>query len=426
MLHFVPESCIQTPLPLFCDLLQARIRSLEAQLRAAQACAAVGQLRSPPPSPPTRSSPASPADSCHAGGAAAREPHPEHIQRSPPCSSSSTAGSPGPTPQQASPLPDKENQGGNWPRGDFSKRQQAGNKAAQWDEERSELLSLLERLQDQLSAHAELAASARRSSRPPQRPHATPPPSPFCQAQFAGQDAEDAEVAAAAALAPAAEAAQEAAEAGAAPCGSGEPAACMPATAQRSSRAASNLEASFDSVDGSSTASEEASAADVGAEGGSPAVAAHPVFDSPLPPESVARSGAPSPPSVRPPWSPAAEQQQGEGQTPNSRPSAAAGSLEEAAEEHGQPILRARSSAGASQTLEAFLSPPAGSSPIACAAPLSSAGMQQCAEQQRLQQAEQRAAELEVGWLLLWLARILRFNALCDAVLLVLLGLHVC
>ncbi|PRW59069.1 Chaperone dnaJ isoform B [Chlorella sorokiniana] len=374
---------------------EARIRSLEAQLRAVQAGAAVGRLRSPPPSPPTHSGAASPADSCGAGEAVPCEPHPEVSQQSPPYGTSGAAGSPGLSPQQASPQPDKENQGGNWSPAGTSRRQQAGSKAAQWDEERSELLSLLERLQDQLSAHAELAASARRGSRPPQRQHATPPPSPFCQPLFDGHDEEEAGLAAAAEEDTAAE---EADEAGGMPQCSGEPTAYTPATAQRSSRATSNLEASFDSASGSSgPASEEPSAEEVGAGGSSPAVAAHPVFDSPLPPESVARSGAPSPPSVRPAQSPAAdEQRQGEEQTPSSRPATSAASLEEAAEEQqGQPIPRARSSAGGSQTLETFLSPPAGSSPVACAVPTSSAGLQASAQQQRLQQAEQRAAELE-------------------------------
>lgn len=376
-------------------VLQARIRSLQAQLRAAQAGAAVGQLRSPPPSPPAHSQPASPAGSCGAGETVPCEPHPEHSQQSPPYSSSGMAGSPGFTSQHASPLPDKENQGGNWSPGVGGRRQQGGSKTAQWDEERSELLNLLERLQDQLAAHAELAASARRSSRPPQRQHAAPPPSPFCQPQFGGEDEEDAEVAAAAATA-----AEEGATADAVPCGSGEPAAFTPATAQRSSRAASKLEASFDSVSGSSAASEEASAEQVGVEGTSPTVAAHPVFDSPLPPESLARSGAPSPPSVRPPRAAGAEQQQqqGEEQTPSSRPTASAvASLEEGEEPQGQPIPRARSSAGASQTLEAFLSPPTGSSPVVNAAQCSGSSLEATAEQQRLQQAEQRAAELEVG-----------------------------
>ena len=357
----------------------------------------MGQLRSPPPSPPAHSGPASPAGSCGAGEAVPCEPHLEHSQQSPPYSTSGVADSPGATPQQASPAPDKENQGSNWSPGDTSKRQQAGHKAAQWDEERLELLNLLERLQDQLSAHAELAASARKSSRPPQRQHAAPPPSPFCQRHFAEQEVEDGETAASAVVDEAAEAG-EAAEGGAMPCGSGEPTAFSPATAQRSNRAAGNLQASFDSVGGSSTASEEPSSEEVGAEGGSPAVAAHPVFDSPLPPESVARSGAPSPPSVRPPQSEiAGAQQQGEEQTPSSRPAAAPASLEEAVEQEGQPIPRARSSAGASQTLEAFLSPPAGSSPVAYGAPPGSANLPATAEQQRLLQAEQRAAELEVG-----------------------------
>lgn len=356
----------------------------------------MGQLRSPPPSPPAHSGPASPVGSFGAGEAVPCEPQLEHSQQSPPYSSSGAADSPGATPQQASPAPDKENQGSNWSPGDTSKRQQTGHKAAQWDEERLELLNLLERLQDQLSAHAELASSARKSNRPPQWQQAAPPPSPFCQPQRA-EDREDEEAAAAAVVDEAAETG-EAAEGGAMPCGSGEPTACSPATAQRSSRAAGNLQASFDSVGGSSTASEELSSEEVGAEGGSPAVAAHPVFDSPLPPESVARSGAPSPPSVRPPQlEVAGAQHQGEEQTPSSRPAAAAASLEEAVEQEGQPIPRARSSAGASQTLEAFLSPPAGSSPLAYGAPPSSSNLPSTAEQQRLQQAEQRAAELEVG-----------------------------
>ena len=255
-------------------------------------------------------------------------------------------------------------------------------KAVQWDEERSELLSLLERLQDQLSAHAELTASARRGSRPPQR-RAEPPPSPFSQPHFEGQGEQRGEaVAAADEQAPTA-----------------EPAAFAPASGRRGGRAASNLEASFDSVSGSaaSDGASTASSKEEDVAGGSPTVAAHPLFDSPLPPESVARSGAPSPPSVRPPRPAAAEQQEDEEQpTPSSGPAAAAGSPAHAEEQCGQPVPHARSSASGSQTLEAFLSPPMGSSPVPEAAFTASAPPQAGAEQQRLQQAEQRAAELEV------------------------------
>ena len=110
--------------------------------------------------------------------------------------------------------------------------------------------------------------------------------------------------------------------------------------------------------------------------------------DSPVPPRSAGCSGVPSPATVHQ----AAAGDREAGIPCRGAPPSADGTKQQ------QQQQQRSASAGASHTLDAFLATPAAP---AAAAPPSSA---QAAEQERLQQAEQRAAELEVrlgeGWVL--------------------------
>lgn len=351
----------------------------------------MGQLRSPPPSPPlhagafsaTATEPAGSSPAASASSAEAQQLQSEDSEQAAYGGVDSTAATPQRTGADASPPAlNKEN------------ANLAGNTSAQqgrrqhdkelWDDERSELLNLLERLQDQLSTHAEQQAAGSHQGTTP-RQQATPgggggqapPPSPFCQPMYGEEQAgEEGEEHASAAAHCASKERQPAAAGG-----------------RRGSRAASNLETSFAGVSGDSLPSAEASsdcAESDAVEGSSPAVVAHHMADSPLPtPHSTTRSNAPSPPSVRQPVRPADEE----------APTAATsgpGAVDEG-------IRQQRSaSASGSQKLEAFLSPPSGCRPTPTAAPAAPGSAQAEEEQQRLLQAEQRTAQLEVrlpGWM---------------------------
>lgn len=339
-----------------------------------------GQLRSPPPSPLAHAYSASPAGS--ASSVDAHDLLSEGSERS--ADDVMQGGSGAGTPGNASPGTDKENA---CLAGNGGGRQARRPAKAQWDEERSELLSLLERLQDQLSVHAEQQASASKCERGPQRRQqgtprgrAAPPPSPFSQPLGNAGTTEE-----------------QLWQPQPPPEVVGEQQTPMPPTAsqerqaspagRRSSGAAGNLSASFDRVSGDSAESTSTAESEE-VEGGSPAITSHhPGFsDSPLPLHSATRSGAPSPPSVR-------QQRPSEEQAP-----CAADDCADDAPEQLQQRWSARgcSSAGGSQTLEAFLSPPGCSPTPATEPPCSSSSAQDAAKQQRLLQAEQRAAELEV------------------------------
>lgn len=378
------------PAALLLLLPQARVGVLKAQLRAAQggsrAEGAVGQLRSPPPSPAATAGGASPATAAQPGASPAASASSAEEDLRAEASAQSAYSDPaaeysgrGQPPQPA----DKENVGGN---GSSSSRPRQAAKAP-WDDERSELLSLLERLQGQLSVHAEQQASGAtpRKQQQQQRPK---------QQRQAAADGSRAPATSPFASQPPEQERQR---------------GSSPSGARPGSRAAANLEPSFESTvsgsGGSGSGSPAGSSRSAESDGGSPAVAAHhfsadsplpplplpadsplpPVTDgSPLPPHSCARSGAPSPPSVRPMRRPVSAEQ-----PPGASPQSSAGVGGSPSKQQKQHVQR-----GASATMEAFLSPP-----VQCDSPApASAGAQPSRdEQQRLQQAERRAAELEVS-----------------------------
>lgn len=407
--------------------MQAHIRALEVQLQAAQAAnlrPASDTLHSPPSSPPQpgHASPAASSSGTAEGQALEAEDSEQSV--------AGPAGSNAGTPAQpsSSPQPNKENAnlGGNGRQGDgtsgggggfggSNRGQQAkAPPKGQWDAERSELLTLLERLQDQLSTHAEqqqqAAATAAtpghaaggRNSMPRRKAAAdggcAPPPSPFCQPLHG--EAGGAEQRSAACTSPK----HTAAFTPQSHHGGSEDGSCQPAGGQRAGGAASNLQASFESVSGGSSGVSEPTASPCHspgytAEGGSPAVNAHHhiAADSPTTQRSARRSSAPSPPSVRQQWAPAPASPAGE-HTPSSATPAAEGvapvssqaQFFPAEQQPQKPQPRCKTPGGSGHTMEAFLGASPGSS-----APLPSSTPS--AEQaERLQQAEQRAADLEV------------------------------
>lgn len=360
----------------FLFLLQARIRALEVQLAAAHASrrSLLGSLCSPPASPPQHAgSPCSEhsIDEDPQDGIAT----PARLRTESSCDADLSHGSFGDVgvqPSAASSLHNKENASRNAAaNGHGSSRAEQACKE-KWDDERSELLSLLERLQGQLEARAEQHAATADDShtarmRSEQQPGCADDGTEGCSQPRVGTPV----------------AAQHQQQ--------------QHVPGRAASSPSSSGEASFDSAGG-------------GADGASPTVAAHHMTESPLPSMSAARSGAPSPASVRqqrsasPAASPASEKRPAGagGQTPVSHAQAtehvpAAHQVSSMQSQPGQhEHQKHKLSSSGSRTLEAFF----GRSPseaAAAAAPAAAAiGQATAAEQQRLQQAEMRAAELEV------------------------------
>ncbi|KAL4425786.1 hypothetical protein ABPG75_009802 [Micractinium tetrahymenae] len=355
---------------------EARMQALEAQLAAARASrrGLLGSLCSPPASPPQH------AGSPCSDGSVDEGPQdgiatPSGLRPESSWDAGLLGGSSEnvtPEPSAASPRPNKENASVNaagTARGSSRARQACKE---EWDEERSELLSLLERLQGQLEARAEQQAVAADDS-----------PAPVHGPAGHSVPAHDS----------------------AAPCC--QPPVGTPVAAQRQQQAVPGPSASSPSSGSSAEASFESVAE--GADGGPPTVVAHHMAESPLPPPSASRSGAPSPPSARPQRpapgaSPAAEAQQAGGgePTPASRapasepvPAQQQSSAKQEQPERQQQQQHPKLSSSGGRTLDAFF----GHSPsdtAAATAPARAAAAQAAAkEQERLQQAEQRAAELE-------------------------------
>jgi hypothetical protein len=387
--------------------MQARIRALQEQLQAAQAAAnqgPPGSPHSPPSSPPPQTGHASPAGSTNtAEGQLLGAEDSEQSVAGPASSNAVTPERPG-----SSPLPNKENAnvGGNSGQGNGGAGSSRGQRVpakGQWDAERSELLTLLERLQDQLSTHAEQqsAAAGGRSATPQRKAAAVgssaPPPSPFCQPLHGEAEQEELWTSPPHTAAP-----TPSSQAG----GSGDE-RCQSGGGLRAGGPPSNLQASFESVSGGSSGVSEPTASPCHSpgyttEGGSPTMMAHHhmAADSPTTERSARRSDAPSPPSVRQQRPPAAASPADE-PTPCSAAQPAEEGASAAKQPHPadqqaqqQPQRRPKMPTGSGHTMEAFLGPSPGGSGILPAATPS-------AEQaDRLQQAEQRAADLEVCGLL--------------------------
>lgn len=359
--------------------LQRRIQALAMQLALARASrhGLQGSLCSPPASPRQAGSPCSERTS--KDGPQDGIATPTGLQ---PASSqdaslpTSSLGRIAREPSAPSPLPNKENASGNAETGNCGSRSARRACKEEWDEERSELLSLLERLQGQLEARAGQQAATADGT----------PTAPLHSKEQA-RCAEDCTE-------------------GCSKLPVGTPVAAqkqqqqhVPGLAVSSPSSGSSAKASFDS-------------AGEGADGASPTVMAHHMADSPGLPTSPARSSAPSPPSVRPQrsapdTSPGREAwQAGSEQTPASRAPASepVPATQQGCAMQGQPARvaqqRHKLSSSGGRTLDAFF----GRSPSeaeAAVAPATAAARQAAGdEQERLQQAEQRAAELEVRELL--------------------------
>lgn len=351
--------------------MQARIHALETQLASVRALrhGGPGSLRSPPLSAPRYAGSIykhgiveGPQD----GVATQSGVHPE---------SDSDAGLPGGSfvdaaPKQSAPcsLPNKENTSGNTAASKHGTSRARQACKEEWDEERSELLSLLERLQAQLEAHAQhQAATAHDSPVAPMHGQNQP----VC----AGDDRE--------------------------PCS--QLPVSTPVAAQQQQHE-SDIAVSSPSIGTTTEASFDSPGR--GADAASPAAVAHHMMQSPLLPTSASRSGAPSPPSVRPlrhaAAPPAAETwQAGSGEpTPSSQAFTSEpvpqqdSTRQNPPEEHAHQQHKVPGSGR--RTLDAFFGR-SRSEVEAAAGRATAAGQAVAEENSRLQQAEQRAAELEVG-----------------------------